>query len=201
MIRLSDSIVAQLLRGPQSFADEEVEQHDAQPFHPSTPRQPALSYTGTGGSNRGTSGWIPNGADPNGGEAPLMVRTESTAGKISGARVGMRIGTRVVVGGEADSSEVTWDASGDTLVVSGRASVLGEPANAVVVQDGLGGEFVGIDPAGWVIYLVAETNVQPCNLRIYAMDNDTGVLQPIPDATNPGCVAGTSEAAVEPRSG
>jgi hypothetical protein len=125
----------------------------------------------------------------------------------------------VVVGGKTDSSEVTWDASGDTLVVSGRASVLGEPANAVVVQHGPGGEFVGIepvgvarpeslrdgnggiDPAGWVIYLAAETAVQPCDLRIYAMDNDTGVLHPIPDATHPDCVAGTSAPAVEPRSG
>ena len=110
-------------------------------------------------------------------------------------------------GPDSDPHDVSWEPLGDSMVATGIARLAGRKAGAVVAiehQDGtdtvIGIQRIGFarsnstgqleplpDPAGWIMTLNRSETLDPCALRIYAMQNETGLLHEITDARPSRC--------------
>ena len=110
-------------------------------------------------------------------------------------------------GSESDPHDVSWKSLSDSDVATGVARIAGQRAEAVVAIKDQGGvldivriERVGFtrspstgrieplaDPAGWVMKLGRSEKNDLCALRIYAMQNESGLLHEIMDAHSSHC--------------
>ncbi len=110
-------------------------------------------------------------------------------------------------GSDSDPHDVSWKSLSDSAVATGVARIAGQRADAVVAIKDQSGvldivriERVGFtrspstgrieplaDPAGWVMKLGRSEKNDLCALRIYAMQNESGLLHEIMDAHSSHC--------------